>query len=116
MTGVVQRFVGPHVHRADGHWQAIHAFHRTAVGLVLRLFVRQMALAAHEQKFTAEQPHTNRARRDCSHGVFRHFDVGQQLDFLTIERDGRGMAQARQALTLQIALPLLETVIGQDDG
>ena len=48
-------------------------------------------------------------------GVFWHFNVGQQLDFLTVQGQCWRVQQTVQTLTLQLALTLLETVLGQDD-
>ena len=112
----VQRFVGTDVDRADGDRQPLHAFDRTAVGLELLFFIGQLALATHEQKLAAEQAHTHRADRQRRGRVFGHFNVGQQLNLLTVQGQGRGVAQAGQALALDLCLALLETVLGQDDG
>ena len=115
VTRFVQRFVSAHIHGADGHRQTVHAFHGAAVGVKLLLFIGQMALPAHEQKLTAKQAHAHRAHLHGGFGVFGHFDIRQQFNFLPIERDGRCVAQAGQAFALQIALTLLETIFSQDD-
>ena len=112
----VQWLVRPHIHCADGDWQTVHAINCMAIGFVLLVFARQITLAPHEQEFTAKQPHPHRACGDRSLGVLGHFNVGQELDFLAIQRGCRGVAQAGQAFTLQIALTLLEAIVSQDDG
>ena len=48
--------------------------------------------------------------------VLGHFDIGQQLDFFTIECDCGGIEQAREAAALEFDLALFEAVFGQDDG
>ena len=111
----VQRLVGAHIHGADGDRQALHAFYGTTIGLVLLVLVGQTALAAHEQKFAAKQTDTHCARLDCARGVFGHFNIGQQLDFLAVQGHRRGMQQAQQPAALELALALLEAVFGQDD-
>ena len=112
----VQRLVGPHVDGAQRHRQALHPFHGLAVRLVLRLFIGQVAAAVHEHEFTAEQAHADCARAHRRRGVRRLFDVGEQLDLLSIQGDGGRMPQPRQPFPLQRSLALAEAVFGQDDG
>ena len=112
----VQGLVGADIDGADGHRQALHAFDGLAVGQVLLVLVGQLAIAAHEQKFAAEQPHAHRAGLDRAQRVVGHFDIGQQLDALPVQRQRRGVAQAVEPLALEFALALLEAVFGQDDG
>jgi hypothetical protein len=116
VSALIERFVGPHIHRADGHRQTVHAIHGSAVSLLLLFFVWQMALAAHEQKLAAKQAHAHSTRCDGGMCVFGHFNVGQQLDLLPIQGDRWCVPQTGQPLALEIALALFETVIGQDDG
>ena len=59
---------------------------------------------------TPTAPALHRADR-----VLGHLDVGQQLDLLAVERDGRLVAQPRQPAAFEVALALLEAVLGQDD-
>jgi len=89
----VQRFVSAHVHRADGHRQALHALDRALVGLVLLFLVGQFAVATHEEEFAAEQPHTHGTGLERAHRVFGLFDVGQQLDLLPVKRDSGRVLQ-----------------------
>ena len=113
---LVQRLVGTDVHGANGHRQTLHTFNSPAVGLVLLLFVGQFPLATHKQELAAKQTHTDGTGFDGAGCVLGHFNVGQQLYFLAIERYGRSVQQARQASALNLALALPEPVFGQDDG
>ena len=112
----VQRLVGPHIDGADRHRQALHALHGGLVGLELLLLAGQLAFAPHEQEFAAEQPHAGGPGMYGRAGIAGLLDVRQQLDLLAIQRDRRGVAQARQALALQHVLALAEAVLLQDDG
>ena len=108
---VIQRFVCPHVHGANGQRQTIHALHRTEVGLVLLFFIGQ-ACAPHEQKFAAKQPHAHRARSHGSLCIFWQFDIGQQLDRLAVARNGGRVSQAFQLATLARILLLAQAIAG----
>ena len=113
---VVQRLVGPHIHRADGDRQTVHAFHRRPVGLVLFFFVGQFPVTAHEQELGAEQAHPDGTHRKRRHGVGRLLDVGQEFHALAVQRHGRGVLDARQPFAFDLALALLVTVFGQHHG
>ena len=54
VQGVVQWFVGAHVHGAYGDRQALHALHGTTVSAVLFFFTGEPTLAPHEQEFAAK--------------------------------------------------------------
>ena len=112
---LVQRLVGPDVHRANGHGQALHALYGTPVGVVLLFFIGQLAVAAHEQKLAAKQAHTHSARLNGAWRVVRHLNIGQQLNALAIERDRRRVPQAAQAPALEFALALLEPILRQNN-
>ena len=77
-----------------------------AVGLELLVLAGQVAVAVHEQELAAEQADAGGARLERRGGVLGQLDVGQQLDRCAVERDGRRVAQARQALALELALAL----------
>ena len=111
----VQRLVGADVNGTYGDGQAMHAVDGAAVGLVLFFFIGQFALAAHEQEFAAEQADANGTRAHGDQGVLGHFDVGQQLDLLAVQRDAGRMAKAVQAAAFELNLALLVAVFGQDD-
>ena len=116
MHAAVERLVRAHVHRANGHRQALHAFNRALVGLELLFFVGQMAAPTHEQKLTAKQAHAQGAGLQGRLCILRHFDIGQQLHFFAVHGDGRCVEQARQAAAFELDLALFKAVFGQDDG
>ena len=72
-------------------------------------------MPAHEKEFAAKEANTNRTCGERGRCVFRHFDVGQQLNPLPIQGNRRGMTQAREAASFEFALTLLESVLGKDN-
>ena len=108
----VQRLVRTDVNGADGHRQTAHVFHGAAVGGKLLLLAGQVPVATHEQKFAAKQAHPDRAAGQSRRHVLGHFNIGHQLDHLTIARHRRGVEQARQPRPFGQVLGLLALVFG----
>ena len=98
MPCFVQGFIGTHVHRSNGDWQALHAFHGSSVLLKLLFFTWQITLPAHEQKLASKKTDTHSAHSDRGVGVFWHFNVGQQFNFLTVQGHGGRVTQSGEAL------------------
>ena len=84
VTRFIERLVCTHIDCSNGHWQALHAFDGPPILLKLLVFFWQITLPAHEQKLTSKKPHTDSASQHSSIGIFRHFNVGQEFNFLAI--------------------------------
>ena len=83
----IQRFVCAHIDCAYGDGQTLHAFNGTSVLLELFFFIWQMTLPAHEQKLTAEKSNPNSTHQQSGAGIFWHFNVRKQFNFLAIQGD-----------------------------
>ncbi len=116
----VEWLVCANVNGTNRDRQALHTFNGLAVRGVLLFFIRQLGKAlrctAHEQKFTAEKAHADGSDLDGASGVVRHFDVGQQLNALAVNRQRGRVLEAIEPFALQLALALLEAIFSQDDG